>query len=138
MSTWLNCHDLITSLLTMGVPPNSANNYGETPADDIIYSFHDCSDVRMQQVALDLCSDLLNAGGYITPQVLKIGYHHGVADLSQFVMWRSSKNYTFQLLQRVADRASIEGESPEERNLYVNADLLINFQISMCQKSSSL
>jgi hypothetical protein len=61
-------------MLQTGLSPNQTNSYGATPADLMVYYF---DNTCQQQAALDICSDLLNDGGYMT---------HGALD------WRHQPN----------------------------------------------
>ncbi|KAL3461881.1 hypothetical protein BJX64DRAFT_259906 [Aspergillus heterothallicus] len=99
-------------MLQTGLSPNQTNSYGETPADLVVYYFWNNT---QQQATLDLCSDLLNDGGYMThhaldwrhqPNVLNPAYHLSRCDLRwNNTLWR---DYTVPLLWSLCDRDELQ------------------------------
>ncbi|KAJ5750952.1 hypothetical protein N7533_007980 [Penicillium manginii] len=60
----------IQNLLQAGLSPDLVNYRGETPADNMIDNFgHESNDMEKQQITIDICSDLLQAGGVYDPAI---------------------------------------------------------------------
>jgi hypothetical protein len=65
--------------LQASLSPNRPNDRDQTPADSMIDHFgHEGGDMNKQQLTIDICSDLLKAGGYMTREALN---------------WRHSREY---------------------------------------------
>ncbi|KAE8387036.1 hypothetical protein BDV23DRAFT_174975 [Aspergillus alliaceus] len=96
-------------MLRTGLLPDHVNNDDETPAD-------------IQQVTVDICSDLLNSGGYMThqaldwrhhPNVFNVGYHWNRCNGRQNDhLW---EYYSIRLILKLADEKDLQDiDLPEE------------------------
>jgi hypothetical protein len=82
-SSWLAWRALIKDLLRNGLLPDRVNDGGETPADRMIEHFEDYDrrrDPGQQQATLDICSDILSSGGYMTHMALNWRHHPNIFD----------------------------------------------------------
>ncbi|KAJ5289143.1 hypothetical protein N7478_002173 [Penicillium angulare] len=113
----------IKSLLQAGLSPDRANYRGETPADSMIDCFgHESSNLEKQQITIDICSDLLEAGGYMTREALD--WRHRENTFNPLYMgWRVDgrrtdnlfEDFSFRLIWRIADEKGIQDiDLPEE------------------------
>lgn len=106
-NSWVAWRALINAILQTGLSPNQVNYQGETPADLMIHHYKSSCP---QQATLDICSDLLNAGGYMThcaldwkhhPNVLNPVYYLTRGDLRwNDILW---KDYSILLVWRLHD-----------------------------------
>ncbi|KAJ5381863.1 uncharacterized protein N7496_004291 [Penicillium cataractarum] len=114
---------LINSLLQAGLSPDRKNYHGVTPADNIIENFgHVGSDLERQQMTIDISSDLLKAGGYMTREALDWRHRENVFNPSYYCSgWCGRRNdelfedFSFRLIWRLADEKGLQDiDLPEE------------------------
>jgi hypothetical protein len=107
---------LINSLLERGSLPDRVNDIGETPADNLIQYFHGFMDSYQQQATIEICSDLLLEGGYVThraldsrhrPGVFNVMYHCDGIDIFNLV-----EDYSIRLLWQLTDKNGLQGSTP--------------------------
>ncbi|KAF5854992.1 hypothetical protein ETB97_010350, partial [Aspergillus alliaceus] len=119
VDSWQIWRAFINSMLRTGLLPDRVNNDDETPADIVI---RNCDSYRQQQVTADICSDLLNSGGYMThqaldwrhhPNVFNVGYHWNRCDGRQNDhLW---EDYSIRLILKLADEKDLQDiDLPEE------------------------
>jgi MoaA/NifB/PqqE/SkfB family radical SAM enzyme len=105
---------LINAMLQMGLSPNQVNYCGATPADLMVYYYDSCC---QQQATFDICSDLLNAGGYMTHRALDWRHHPNVFN-PMYSMTRGDgrwndtlwRDYSIPLLWSFRDKKELQGE----------------------------
>ncbi|KAL4996587.1 hypothetical protein BDV10DRAFT_108566 [Aspergillus recurvatus] len=132
-NSWLIWRALINAMLQAGQSPNQVNDNGETPADLMVRHF---DNRRQQQATLEICSDLLNSGGYMThraldwrhqPNLFFIAYHLMRGDLRwNDTLWR---DYSIPLIWNLSDKKELQDiDIPEELQplIYRSRDQLLS------------
>jgi len=77
---------------------------------------HESSDLEKQQITIDICSDLLKAGGYMTREALDWRHRENVFNPSYYG-WRGDgrrkddlfEDFSFRLIWRIADEKGLQG-----------------------------
>ncbi|KAL4908565.1 hypothetical protein BDW74DRAFT_188501 [Aspergillus multicolor] len=132
-NSWLIWRALINAMLQAGQSPNQVNDDGKTPADLMVRHY----DNRCQQQAtLEICSDLLNSGGYMThraldwrhqPNLFLIEYYMRRCDLRwNDTLWR---DYSIPLIWNLRDKKELQDiDLPEELQplIYRSRDQLLS------------
>lgn len=79
---------------------------------------------RQQQVTLDICSDLLNAGGYMTHRALDWRHHPNVCNIAYYMTrgdlrWNDTlwQDYSIPLVWRLHDQRELQGKHFNKRSL---------------------
>jgi hypothetical protein len=105
---------LVNSLLERGSLPDRVNDGGETPADNLIQYFRGFMDSYQQQATIEICSDLLHEGGYMTHRALDWRHHPGVFDVIHHYdgIENLFEDYSIRLLWQLADRKGLQGSNP--------------------------
>ncbi|KAE8387079.1 hypothetical protein BDV23DRAFT_196003, partial [Aspergillus alliaceus] len=118
-NSWLIWRAFINVILQQGLLPDRVNDQGETPADIMIQYYRSR---HQEQPTLDICSDLLNAGGHMTHQALDWRHHPNVFNPCYYMtrfdgrqddtMW---DDYSIQLVWTLRDKKEIQDiDLPEE------------------------
>ena len=132
--TW---RSFISSIVQEGLSPDRANDYGETPADIMIrgsgYVLIDQNGARLgggdyrdsdyQQITIDICSDLLKAGGYMTRSALDCRHQENWFDLAYYALRVDGRrndhffeDFTFRLIWKIADEKGLQGKNTFTRS----------------------
>jgi hypothetical protein len=114
--TW---RSFINRILQTGLSPDRTNNCGKTPADSMIRGFRNrLSDQGNHQITIDICSDLLKVGGYMTRFALDWRHHENLFNPIYFafrVDGRRKDNlfedFTFRLIWKIADEKGFQGKN---------------------------
>lgn len=93
------------------------NDFGETPVDNMIDNFgHESNDMERQQITIDICSDLLEVGGYMTLQALDWRHRKNIFN-PFYDAWRGDgrrhdvffEDLSFRLIWKIADEKGQQG-----------------------------
>lgn len=114
--TW---RSFINSIVQAGLSPDRTNNRGKTPADSMIKEFGDrFSDLNKRQITIDICSDLLKVGGYMTRSALDWRHQENWFNPAYHafrVDGRRNDNlfedFTFRLIWEIADEKGLQGKN---------------------------
>lgn len=131
--TW---RSFIKNLLQAGLSPDRANDRGGTPADSMIDHFgFEGTDLERQQMTIDICSDLLKAGGYMTREALDWRHRENIFN-PLYYMWRVDgrrndnlfEDFSFRLIWRIAHEKGLQGKytstsNPKECDADLNQDI---------------
>ena len=121
--TW---RSFINAILQTGQSPDRTNDSGETPVDNMIHQFDSrLSDLDKHQVTIDICSDLLKAGGYMTRSALdwrhqenwcNPAYYASRVDGRRNDCFRLFEDVTFHLIWKIADERGLQGKNTFTRS----------------------
>ncbi|KAL4886177.1 hypothetical protein BJY04DRAFT_178579 [Aspergillus karnatakaensis] len=138
-NSWVIWRSLIKAMLQMGLSPNQTNSYGETPVDYMVSFF---SNPCQQQATLNICSDLLNDGGYMTYRALDTRHWPNVYDPAYYMKrcdfrWNDTlwRDYSIPLLWSLRDIHGVQDINiPKELEplIYRSRDLLLSLLRSGC------
>lgn len=120
--SWLYWRAFIREILQIGLLADRANDRGQTPADNMIELF-DLPDgyrcARERQGTIDICSDLLNSGGFMTHMALDCRhqpfwydpfYHYNRGDgrMNNHIF----EDNSIRLIWQIADEKDVQGWFP--------------------------
>ncbi|KAJ5098839.1 hypothetical protein N7532_005840 [Penicillium argentinense] len=111
--TW---RSFINAILQTGISPDRTNDRGETPADSMIQRFNSrLSDLDKHQVTVDICSDLLKAGGYMTRSALDWRHQENWFNPAYYGFRGDGRrndnlfeDFTFRLIWKIADEKGLQ------------------------------
>lgn len=118
--SWLRWRALIRAILQIGSLADRANDRGQTPADNMIEWFDvpaNYRGARERQGTIDICSDLLNSGGFMTHMGLNFRhrpicvdpfYHfdRGYGCMNDYNFFEDS---SIRLIWQIADEKEVQG-----------------------------
>lgn len=112
--SWLSWRALISGLIRSGLSPNRVNDLGETPADRMIERFevfYGRRDLRQQHATVDICSDLLNSGGYMTHMALDRRHRPNCFNPWYYMdgIVHFFEDFSIRLIWQLADKKGIQG-----------------------------
>jgi hypothetical protein len=102
---------LIKSLLQEGLSPDEPNLYGETPAQLVYHRLQvlrlaslPCQD--REQIMIDICSEFVNSGGYLT---LKTGPQHYDQTQERISLFTLDVHKSLELVSEINNRTGSPG-----------------------------
>lgn len=111
--SWLNWRALINDILETGLLPNRINDRGETPIDMIIEYSSNCQCRRRtfdgNDATVQICSDLLSAGGFMTYKAFNRRYHP--QHILKGAFMHMFGDQTARLIWLLSDKNDIHGKS---------------------------
>ena len=135
--SWLRWRMFIKVISELGQLSTRLNDQGKTPADSMVYRFNLDSGPReshQRQGTVDICSDLLNARGFMTHMALdwrhKPTFFNPMYDLNwgdgRMNDWIYEDN-TIQLIWQISDDKKAQGKSLSttavEQKILLNTDI---------------